>query len=149
MLKMNTKKTEAVIGLVNHLMTRLNINESIDDIVSSYKETDVSLKHMSVGALIEGMLFDESDTNSRDHSDLPEKARMVYYPWKDVLASMCVKPERVYITKEICPDCGRKLFRLHFSSPRWTWKHLCGRAGTMTICVSCPRQVDFSLEIMN
>lgn len=42
-----------------------------------------------------------------------------------------------------------KLFRLYFSSPRWTWKHLCGRAGTMTICVSCPKQVDFSLEIMN
>ena len=136
-------------GLVRYLMARLNMNESIDDIVRSYKEKDVSLKHMPVGALIEGMLFDESVANSRNHSDLPEKARMVYYPWQDVLASMCVNPDRVYITKETCLDCGGKLFRLYFSSPRWTWKHLCGRAGTMTICVSCPKQVTFSLEIMN
>lgn len=146
---MNTKKTEAVLRLVNHLMTRLNINESIDDIVRSYKETDVSLKYMPVGALIEGMLFNVSVANSRDHVNLPEKARMVYYPWQDVLASMCVNPDKVYITKEICPDCGKKLFRLHFSSLYRTWKHLCGRAGTMTICVSCPKQVDVSLEIMN
>lgn len=146
---MNTKKTEAVHRLVNHLMTKLNINESIEDIVRSYKEINDSVDHMSVGAFFEGMLFEDSDANSHDHASLPEKARMVYYPWKDVLASMCVNPDKVYITKEICPDCGRKLFRLHFSSPRRTWKHLCGRAGTMTICVSCPRQVDFSLEIMN
>ena len=143
------KHKEAVRGLVRYLMTRLNMNESIEDIVHSYKEKDVSLKHMPVGALIEGMLFDESDTNSRDHANLPEKARMVYYPWRDVLASMCVNPYKVYITKEICPDCGKKLFRLPFSSPHWTWRHLCGWAGAMTICVSCPRQMDFSLEIMN
>ena len=146
---MNTKKTEAVHRLVNHLMTKLNINEAIEDIVRSYKEINDSVNHMSVGAFFEGMLFEDSDADSHDHASLPERARMVYYPWKDVLASMCVNPDRVYITKEICPDCGRKLFRLNFSSPRWTWKHLCGRAGTMTICVSCPKQVDFSLEIMN
>lgn len=146
---MNTKKTEAVNRLVNHLMTKLNMNESIEDIVRSYKEINDSVNHMSVGAFFEWMLFEDSDANSHDHASLPEKARMVYYPWKDVLASMCVNPDKVYITKEICPDCGRKVFRLHFSSPRWTWKHLCGRAGTMTICVSCPRQVDFCLEIMN
>ena len=40
---MNTKKTEAVHRLVNHLMTKLNMNESIEDIVRSYKETDVSV----------------------------------------------------------------------------------------------------------
>ncbi|MBR2063239.1 MAG: hypothetical protein IJ971_00925 [Bacteroidales bacterium] len=146
---MNTKKIEAVHRLVNHLMTKLNMNESIEDIVRSYKEINDSVNHMSVGAFFEWMLFEDSDANSHDHASLPEKARMVYYPWKDVLASMCVNPDKVYITKEICPDCGRKLFRLHFSSPHWTWKHLCGRAGTMTICVSCPKQVDFSLEIMN
>lgn len=146
---MNTKKTEAVHRLVNHLMTKLNINESIENIVRSYKEINDSVNHMSVGAFFEGMLFEDSDADSNDHANLPEKARMVYYPWKDVLSSMCVSPDRVYITKEICPDCGRKLFRLYFSSPHRTWKHLCGRAGTMTICVSCPKQVDFSLEIMN
>lgn len=146
---MNAKKTEVVLRLVNHLMARLNMNDSIDDIDRSYKEKDVSLQHMPVGALIEGMLFDESVANSSDHANLPEKARMVYYPWNDVLASMCVSPDKVYITKEICPSCGEKLVRLHFSSPHWTWRHLCGRAGTMTLCVSCPKQVTFSLEIMN
>ena len=92
------KHKEAVRGLARYLMTRLNMNGSIDDIVRSYKETDVSLTHMPVGALIEGMFFDESGTNSRDHSDLPEKARMFYYPWHDALASMCVNPDKVYIT---------------------------------------------------
>ena len=43
MMNMNTKKTEAVYRLVNHLMTKLNMNESIEDIVRSYKETDVSV----------------------------------------------------------------------------------------------------------
>lgn len=146
---MNTKKTEAVHRLVNHLMTKLNINESIEDIVRSYKEINDSVNHMSIGAFFEGMLFEDSDANSNDHANLPEKARMVYYPWKDVLASMCVKPDKVYLTQEICPDCGEKLIRLYFSSPYRRWRHLCGRAGTMTICVSCPKQVDFSLEKMN
>lgn len=143
------KRKEAVRGLVRYLMTRLNMNGSIDDIVRSYKETDVSLTHMPVGALIEGMLFDESDTNSRDHSDLPEKARMVYYPWQDVLASMYVYPDEVHIVRATCPECGKKYVQLHFSSPSWTWRALCGRAGTMTICPSCLKQESFILEIMN
>jgi hypothetical protein len=51
-----------------------------------------------------------------------------------------------------CPTCQKSADRLvwfYFDSPDWTWDHLCGRAGWMTICDACRRQVDFFLEILN
>ena len=146
-MNMNTKKIEAVHRLVATLILKLGMNESVEDIVRSYREKDVSIKSMAVGAFIDGKLFDESDNEK--NIDLPESARNVYYPWKDVLASMYLHSERVHLLKITCPDCGKPLVRLYFSSPVWTWRHLCGRAGTMTICVSCPKQESFILEIMN
>ena len=123
-------------------MDRVTLVHSNFDKVSDILD-DLGLKG------IDGMLFDESDTNSRDHSDLPEKARIVYYPWQDVLASMYVYPDEVHIVRTTCPECGKKYAQLHFSSPSWTWRALCGRAGTMTICPSCLKQESFILEIMN
>ncbi len=145
---MNTKKTEAVHKLVELLMAKLGITESIGDIVKAYKVKDISCHHIPAGPIDTGMLFDDSD-NQEEIASFPESARTVYYPWKDVLASMYLRPERVNILKTTCPDCGKRMFRLYFSSPGWTWRHLCGRAGTMTICISCPKQESFILEIMN
>ena len=51
-----------------------------------------------------------------------------------------------------CPTCRKKpeeLAWVYFESPRWTWEHLCGRAGWITICDPCHRQIDFFLELMN
>lgn len=72
-----------------------------------------------------------------------------YFPWEDVYASIVKEPDKVTAAKKVCSDCGQPLVRLYFSSPKWTWQHLCGRAGTMLICPSCGMQVDFALEIMN
>ena len=51
-----------------------------------------------------------------------------------------------------CPDCGAAPAGqawFYFESPAWTWDHLCGRAGWMTVCDPCHRQVNFFLEILN
>ena len=76
-------------------------------------------------------------------------AMEVYFPWDDVLASMKSQPDRVCISDIQCPDCGEKYVALYFSSPAWTWRNLCGRAGTMKICTKCLKQENFMLEIMN
>ena len=72
-----------------------------------------------------------------------------FFPWEDVYASMKKEPEKVAVTRVACPDCGKSLVKLYFSSPDWTWRQLCGRAGAMLVCPSCGTQEDFTLEIMN
>ena len=78
-----------------------------------------------------------------------EKPEEVYYPWEDVFASMMKSPEKVSLSSETCPDCGERLIQLYFSSPDWTWRELCGRAGDMLICPKCHEQKEFFLRIMN
>lgn len=80
---------------------------------------------------------------------LPDSARKVFFPWDDVVDSISRYPERVYESSTVCPVCGKKSLKIHFSSPEWTWQKLCGRAGTMHICCHCPSQIAFRLEIMN
>lgn len=51
-----------------------------------------------------------------------------------------------------CPKCGAEpaaLTWVYFSTPQWTWEHLCGRAGYLTICEPCQWQVDFFETLMN
>ena len=72
-----------------------------------------------------------------------------YFPWEDVYASMEKEPDKVTVARMLCPDCEQPLVKLYFSSPDWTWRQLCGRAGTMIVYPSCGTQEDFTLEIMN
>ncbi len=78
-----------------------------------------------------------------DRPEYPESTEKIFFPWK---ASM---PGKVTFLKETCPDCGEKLVSLYFKSPAWTWEQLCGRAGFMKICPHCPRQIEFSMTVMN
>ena len=78
-----------------------------------------------------------------------EKPEEVFFPWEDVFASMMKNPEKVCLSSKTCPDCGERLIQLYFSSPDWTWRELCGRAGDMLICPKCHEQKDFFLRIMN
>jgi hypothetical protein len=85
-----------------------------------------------------------------------------YFPWEDVLAARNNSDlQRKHrqdkrtgystIAKD-CPNCGSRpetLAWFYFSSPDDTWQHLCGRAGWMTVCDRCRRQVDFFMELMN
>ncbi len=76
-------------------------------------------------------------------------SRDIYFPWEDVLHSMCEFPEKVRKSETFCPICGKNYVELYFSSPDWTWQQLCGRAGTMKICIDCMKQAHFHLELMN
>lgn len=112
----------------------------------------------------------------RAHEWHLEHARTGFFPWKDVEASEndeqlqrvhfserdCEAPamlhleggQRVALRNDArdCPGCGREpsdLKWVYFSSPDWTWRQLCGRAGWLVICEACHMQVDFFLDRMN
>ena len=84
-----------------------------------------------------------------------ERMREGYFPWEDVDA--CRGRTRTRTPKPAqqagpCPLCAtppEKLTWIYFRSPAWTWQHLCGRAGWMTVCDACRLQTGFFLEIMN
>lgn len=120
-----------VVIIVNILRQKLGVVESIDELLVTYRADECEMNH-----------FDP-------RKPLPEPARWHFYPWIDVLCSMMEYPDDVSVIEEKCPVCGHELLRITFSSPRWTWNELCGRFGLMTLCPNCPKQVDFSLEIMN
>lgn len=92
---------------------------------------------------------DEENNQSETKESLPEVARKRFFTWCDVICSMIERPEMVSVDEARCPVCGEPLLNLLFSSPHWTWRHLCGRGGYMTICPNCPKQVGFELTIMN
>lgn len=115
----------------------------------------------------------EADRNHQLHL---AQAKQGFFPWADVKAS--AKDETLQRTHESrnqsqapamltfagvsevelrararnCPGCDRpesELTWLYFSSPAWTWRRLCGRAGWLVLCRPCHLQVDFFLERMN
>lgn len=92
-----------------------------------------------------------------------DQNRERHFPWEDVEAarangrlqakhSVDRAVEHYSSGARPCPSCGtppRFLVWFYFSSPRWTWEHLCGREGWMTMCEWCPCQIDFFLEGMS
>jgi hypothetical protein len=79
-----------------------------------------------------------------------------YFPWADVDNCPVIPTDNMdkdmLIYSRSCPQCGKspeKLTWIDFSSPPWTWKHLCGRAGLLSVCRDCHIQVDFICESMN
>lgn len=85
------------------------------------------------------------------------------FPWEDVEASrkkrhlqqehpVAEGHQRYLSTAKACPQChtvAGQLSWFYFDSPAETWKHLCGRAGWMTVCDRCHLQVDFFCDVMN
>ena len=98
-------------------------------------------------------LYNAQNLNDKDiivkTDKIPECARTVFFPWGDVLGSLCTYPYKMSLTHELCPRCGSRMVSLYVSSPAWTWKGLCGRAGNMLVCPECPCQVSFDLTEMN
>ena len=86
-----------------------------------------------------------------------------FFPWEDVDASRQNKAlQRRHVKKRAredyanqrgsCPSCGAspdQLAWFYFESPAWSWEHLCGRAGWMTVCDRCRRQVNYFEEVMS
>lgn len=89
-----------------------------------------------------------------------ELARQGFFPWEDVEAAernsqlQSQHPLHPEFPRDgiACPGCGtasEQLTWFYFSSPDWTWRRLCGRAGWIAVCKPCRMQVNFVLEMMN
>ena len=62
------------------------------------------------------------------------------------------KTSKEKMTAKPCPQCrtaSDQLSWFYFSSPAETWEHLCGRAGWLTVCDRCHRQVAIFMEVLN
>ena len=82
-----------------------------------------------------------------DDMILPDETN---YPWCDVTLSMLEYPDSVKFSTNTCEICGKKsLVEIYFHSPLCTWEKLCGKAGKMTLCTDCERQVKFRVTLMN
>lgn len=125
---------EKVHKLVEELKEKLGIKEPIENIIDIYQAREYRHEVLKM---------------ANNSQEIPECAKKHYYPWIDVIASMYTMPDKVSKKLMFCPKCGARLVGLYFSSPTWTWRTLCGRAGNMTICPECPRQVKFNLTMMN
>ena len=135
-------KTVSTAELVATIMYKLGITSTIEELLESYNMT------LPLGFPV-FLMNVEPLLNSEDRSKYPECARNVYFPWRDVLACMFSKHKHLVLSERVCPDCGERMIVFHYTSPAWTWNSLCGRAGIMTICPGCPKQVKFSLTMMN
>jgi predicted RNA-binding Zn-ribbon protein involved in translation (DUF1610 family) len=86
-----------------------------------------------------------------EKGDIILKNETTFFPWEDVLNCKddIIKPPDKYKSYQ-CPYCGEKeVIWIYFRSSEWTWSHLCGRAGPLSICPKCARQVEFICHIMN
>lgn len=144
MAKMNNNIDRTVVSaeLVETIMQKLGITSSIEELVKSYNMT------LPIGFPV-FMLNTKPLFKSEDRNKYPECARKVFFPWRDILACIVAKNKVLGLSERVCPDCDERMVVLHYSSPDWTWNSLCGRAGFLTICPSCPKQVDFILTMMN
>lgn len=138
----NNLDDAAIVGLAEDMRYRLGIGGTVRTLVCKHKTGN----NLPMGALL-GFEDDALDNaQDEEHRHLHTN---VYFPWRDVLASMCIRPWRTNIKAEVCPKCGHHTLSLWFCSPTWTWRQLCGRAGNMTICPHCLKQMDFQLIVMN
>lgn len=78
--------------------------------------------------------------------------KLIYFPWLDVLESRYLgkyKPMKKQTT--CCDKCNKKenVIWVYFVSPDITWREMCGRAGYLSICVKCKKQIQFQMSVMN
>ena len=82
---------------------------------------------------------------------VPDTSHETYFPWDDVMLCFDNRLPN-YVGWKKCPKCGlesEKLIWIEFNSPPWTWKHLCGSRGPLSICPNCRIQVDFIVTAIN
>jgi len=78
------------------------------------------------------------------------------FPWEDVEAARAntqlqekARRDSPFEGTGVCPRCGEPLTWVYFSSPAWTWRAMCGRAGWLGLCDPCHLQVDFDLTVIS
>lgn len=87
--------------------------------------------------------FDDTDVASEQNAPVSGN-----FFWDDVAVSMLKTPEAVMLESLPCYRCGNQTVKLWFSSPPFTWQHLCGSAGNMRVCLQCKTQL-FQSSIEN
>lgn len=143
---------EKVESLVKELMKRLCMdNNELEYIMQEYtaKKFMIPFRLLKKAITNMGIETEIKKLEKETEDELPESAKMVYFPWDDVIDSMMEHHEEVHFCDKVCPDCGNRLINIEFWSPTSTWVALCGRSDPMTLCVHCPKQIGFSLRFMN
>lgn len=143
---------EKVESLVKELMNKLCMdNKELEYIIQEYtaKEFTIPLRFFSGPITKLGIETEKNKPEKELEDEFPESAKMVYFPWGDVIGSMMEHHEEVHFCDEVCPDCGNRLLAMEFWTPTYTWVALCGRSGPMTLCLHCPKQIGFKLRLMN
>jgi hypothetical protein len=97
-----------------------------------------------------------------ERGSLLEARERGFFPWTDVDACRGASSPSHFSsarprphgddTLEGCHGCGRPATQLEwlcFSSPGWTWRRLCGRAGWMGICADCRYQIHFFMDVLS
>ena len=146
---MSLMKKENAEALVKHLMEKLRIQSlNLDDIMCY--STSKSLMAPMLLAIKRSPIIGSPPKEEKDtDDDMPECACKVYFQWEDVIGSIMEHPDKVHYLEQTCPDCGGKMLQIDFWSPYFMWHAHCGRSGPMVLCPECPRQIAFSLTIMN
>lgn len=57
------------------------------------------------------------------------------------LDSMIKYKDKISLTGEVCPKCGKPVYRFWFRSPDCDWEENsnCGEEGFWSICIECPK----------
>ena len=85
------------------------------------------------------------------------------FPWADIEAARDNERLQARHAREVrllqgarddltCPSCGKTgeaLACFYFSSPAWTWREMCGRAGVLIVCDTCRKQLRFECTELN
>ena len=133
--------------LIESLREKLKIRQSIEEIATDWNGGEPVFPHSSSHATANAdsiACIKSLIDNCSKRSDTE-----LYYPWRDVLASMYAYPDCVVFSYRRCPCCGGKVVGLNFVSCRSSWQHLCGRAGSMVICPSCVKQIAVRITVLN
>lgn len=118
---------------------------------------NIELRHQANECLANGKIIYTQNLDSLSIVKIEGFANQVkvwnseaeFFPWEDVALSIFQNPEGMNFESGICEHCNSPIVSIHFISPQWTWEHLCGRAGRLSICPICKAQIDFKLELMN
>lgn len=142
---LNENKANAIIPTAECIETikqKLGITSNIEKLVKLYNAKRVSCYPLFLN--INHIIF-----MMQRGRKYPESAKDTFVPWNDLLAYMHLKHKYLVLSDRLCPECGKQTVVFYYSSPIRSWKQLGGRAGFITLCPSCPKQLAFSLTRMN
>lgn len=118
--------------LIENIKRKLNIQESIEDIVNRWDDKDIWLLcffYSECGEELD-VIFEELNNNFYDEYH--------HLQWEDVLASISMMPQKVKVIDAKCPHCGENIIALRFMSNIRSWEYMCGAGGVLAICPNSP-----------